>query len=62
MNKFQNKNKKNEKLITVVGIQKYAVFLNMLFFMLLLLFRRISGSIPRRYSEKNVALPKWDNT
>jgi hypothetical protein len=61
MNKFQNKNKRDEKPITVVGIQKYAVFLCILLSALPHLLRRISESIPRRYSKKNVALPKWDN-
>jgi hypothetical protein len=61
MNKFQSKNKRNEKLITVVGIQKYAAFLNASSISLPFLFRRINGSIPRKYSKRNVALPKCDN-
>jgi hypothetical protein len=61
MNKFQNKNKQSEKPIMVVGILKYVVSLNIPSCVLPPLFSRINGSIPSRYNEKNVALPKWDN-
>jgi hypothetical protein len=61
MNKFQDKYNINEKIITFVGILKYLVFLCILLFESIHPFRRIRESTTRKYSKRNVELPKCVN-